>query len=126
MWTMAAVTPYYVLSILGQIYLPMALLALMLFRNFSVLNPLFVFSSISKVRRQYIVAYSILMVAEILSILIVVLDEAIPFIGPIFVLPFWIFVMIVEMRVLGNLYFESQKTLNWFGRKDEEAESAAA
>jgi len=119
MWTMAAVTPYYVLSILGQIYLPMALLALLLFRNFSVLNPLFVFASIGKVRSQYFVAYAILTVAEILSILAVVLDEAIPFVGPIIVLPFWIFVMIVEMRVLGSLYFENQKKLNWFGRSDE-------
>jgi hypothetical protein len=107
---------------LGAIYLPMAFLAVSLFDALEVLNPLFIFPSILRVLREYLVAFGVLAGGVVFNILInFVLERFIPathlgvavlsgllsgFVG--------FYLLTVEMRILGILYRTQQDDLGWF------------
>lgn len=113
------VLPYYALSLLGAFYLPMAILACVLFRTKEVLNPVFVFGSIARTRKDYIPAYVILMFAEMATMLGALSGAIIPIVGNAVVQPIWLYLMMVQMRVMGELYCDNRNKLAWFGKKDE-------
>ena len=96
------------------------LLACVLFRTKEVLNPVFVFGSIAKVRKDYVPAYIILMLAEMAGMLGALSGAIIPFIGNAIVQPVWMYLMMVQMRVMGELYCDNRNKLAWFARKKEE------
>lgn len=114
------VIPYYILYFLGAVYLPMALLACVLFRTAEVLNPVFVFGSIAKVRSDYVPVYIVMMVSEFMMIVGSVfasLGVVGALAGPILVSFIWLYLMMIQMRVLGELYCVNRNRLAWFAKK---------
>jgi len=104
-----------VLYALGSFYLPMALLALLLYRNTEVLNPAFVLSSIMKVRRDYLLAYLVLIITDVVGFIAGLYGNAIFLIGPLIGEALWLYLMMSQMYVLGRLYHLNERRLNWFG-----------
>jgi hypothetical protein len=133
--TKMKLVPYYIIAVLGELYVPMALLALILYRSYEVLHPVFIFKSILKVKKDYAIVYTTLVVSEFFRVGPVVFDAALTEISPILALfaapligaVFWLYLTMVYMRVLGALYYFNQKKIGWFERQpDAEAAVAAA
>jgi hypothetical protein len=103
--------------ILGSIYFPMAFMGVAMFDSVTALNPLLIIPSIIKVLKEYIL--TVFMLAFIL-LLRWLLNSHLKTILPIPLLPTIIFsliqlyLMIVEMRVLGLLYRNKKDELGWF------------
>lgn len=126
---------YYLIKIAGAVYVPMAILALVLFRSYDVLNPVFVFSSIRKAGRDYVLVFVILIVGECAmgAAVLVTLIASLISMGELgfyafkFAMTFIsMYFMLVEMRVLGDMYYFNQRRLNWFPVTKKEDEPVAA
>ncbi len=125
---MTMLIPYYVLVLLGSVYLPMALLAVILYRSYSVLNPMFVFGSISRVGSIYVAPLLAAMAGEVINavpqvmqkVMLVMGDNnmsaffVLRFVIPLVVAMTFLYVLMVYMRALGVLYYYNQKKLGWF------------
>lgn len=104
------------LIIAGFLYLPMALLGVAMSDSLASLNPLFVLSSICKVPAQYVIACVLLALIVGLKWLI---EIALERVLPIFFLRYLIssvlllYFLIVEMRVLGLMYYWNRRKLGW-------------
>lgn len=122
--------PFFILSFIGGVYLPMAILAACLFRTFQVLNPLFVFGAIAKVKDDYIPIYILLLIAEVIAAVGGAVMSELPLVGQIAgrgVLEFiWLYLMMIQMHVLGEMYCLNRNRLGWFTKKAEETAPAAA
>ncbi|MDP7163370.1 MAG: hypothetical protein QF577_09360 [Phycisphaerae bacterium] len=96
----------------GLSYFPMALVAVTLFDGVAGLNPFLVVSSIVKIIPAYLVACVLL--AVVFAAYILVLRA---FLLPISFLArnaISIYLLMVEMRILGLLYRAYEKRLGWF------------
>jgi hypothetical protein len=104
------------LGLLGIAYFPMALLAVAMAESCLGLNPIVIIPSILRVPGQYLVACCILLGAFLALLVGRVGREYIP----IPVLPTLVssvacfYLLLVQMRVLGLLYYTSQDRLKWF------------
>ena len=115
------VLPYYALSLLGDIYLPMALLAVILYRSYGVLNPLFVFGSIARAGGGYLAAMLAMAFGDLLNFVPEILQRELGYdmivsklVVPFFVAFGFVYVLMVYMRALGVMYYFNQKKLQWF------------
>jgi hypothetical protein len=112
--------PFYVLSFLGNLYLPMAVLALILYRNYSVLNPLFVVTSALRAGSGYLGTVLVFIAADFFRTLPGFLGEALKdtgtglFVIPLFSSILFLYLLMVSMRSLGVMYYFNQRRLNWF------------
>ena len=104
------------LVIAGFLYLPMALLGVAMSDDLASLNPLFVVASICKVPMQYVIACLLLgVIIGIKWAVEVAMAKAIP----LFALRYLIsavvllYFLVVEMRVLGLMYFWNRRKLGW-------------
>lgn len=103
--------------VLGCVYFPMAFMGVAMFDSVTALNPLLIIPSIIKVLKEYIL--TVFMLAFIL-LLRWLLNSHLKTILPIPLLPTIIFsliqlyLMIVEMRILGLLYRNKKQELGWF------------
>ena len=117
---MRRLIPFYALSFLGNLYLPMAVLAVILFRNYSVLNPLFIFSSAMKAGAGYIGTVAVFIAADIFRTLPGFLGEALKESGagfiavPLLSSILFMYLLMASMRALGAMYYFNQRRLNWF------------
>ena len=104
------------LVIAGFLYLPMALLGVAMSDDLSSLNPLFIVGSICKVPVQYLTAC--LLLGFIIGLKWAV-EVAMAKVIPLFALRYLIsaalllYFLIVEMRVLGLMYFWNRRKLGW-------------
>ena len=106
-----------VLMIVGLFYLPMGLLAVAMFDSFAALNPALVMGAILRVPLQYITTCLLLVGVYILAgFLQDYLAESIPFVGAILSTFVFLYFLMVEMRILGLLYYANAKRLGWFER----------
>jgi pSer/pThr/pTyr-binding forkhead associated (FHA) protein len=104
------------LLFLGAIYFPMAVLAVAMADSIGGLNPLIVISAILKVPAQYIVA---VIVCGILLVVRGILPSVVDSLGipilPKFLLAFFgLLLIMIEMRILGVLYFTNKRKFGWF------------
>jgi len=105
------------LMILGCVYFPMAFMAVAMYDSVVALNPLLVIPSIAKVLKEYVL--TVVMLAFIL-LLRWLLNGQLKTLLPIPLVPTLIFsliqlyLMIVEMRILGLLYRNKKYELGWF------------
>ncbi|MEO5802457.1 MAG: FHA domain-containing protein [Verrucomicrobiota bacterium] len=104
------------LIVAGFLYLPMALLAVAMSDSLSSLNPLLVLGSICKVPLQYLIAC--LLLAFIIGLKWAV-EVAMEKVVPIFAIRYlisavlFLYFLIVEMRLLGLMYFWNRRKLAW-------------
>jgi hypothetical protein len=104
------------LIVAGFLYLPMALLGVAMSDSLSSLNPLFVLVSICKVPLQYLIACLLLVVIIALKWVIEVgMVKIIPMFAIRYLIsaPLLLYFLIVEMRVLGLMYFWNRRKLGW-------------
>ena len=104
------------LVIAGFLYLPMALLGVAMSDSLASLNPLFVLGSICKVPGQYLIACGLLAAIVGLKWAIeVALERIVPifFLRYLFSSVLLLYFLIVEMRVLGLMYFWNRRKLGW-------------
>ncbi len=114
----AKLIPFYVLALLGNLYLPMALLALILYRNYTVLNPLFIASSALKCGTGYLGAVLTFIAADVVRMIPGLCGQALGEIGmlvvPLLAAPLFLYLLMVSMRALGVMYYYNQRKLGWF------------
>ena len=103
----------------GAIYFPMAFTAVAMFDSLGAVNPLLVIPSILKIPKEYALAIALFVVILILRWLgEKVLPEllGIPYILPSIVANFFgLYLLAVEMRILGLLYRTKKDELGWSG-----------
>lgn len=103
----------------GLLYLPMALIAVSLTENVLAANPLVVIPAIVRVPGQYLLACVVVgLIAGASFYLQGAFGENPSVIGSAIVMTVSIYFGIVEMRILGLLYYFNDETLNWFGEAD--------
>ncbi|HEV2354289.1 MAG TPA: FHA domain-containing protein [Puia sp.] len=103
--------------IFGCLYFPMAFLAVAMFDSIGAVNPLLIIPTILKVPGEYLVTVGLLA----LMLLLRWLGNAfLPEILPVPLLPsilsnlLGLYLLTVEMRILGLLYWTKRRTLGWF------------
>lgn len=105
------------LILLGCVYLPMAFTAVAMFDSVVALNPLLIIPSIAKVLREYVLTVVVLAVILVVRWL---MKNYLGTILPVPLLPTIIsslvglYLLIVEMRILGLLYRHKKYELGWF------------
>jgi hypothetical protein len=103
----------------GAIYFPMAFMAVAMFDSLGAVNPLLIIPSILKIPKEYALAIALFVVILILRWLgEKVLPEllGIPYILPSIVANFFgLYLLAVEMRILGLLYRTKKDELGWSG-----------
>ncbi|HAO77691.1 MAG TPA: hypothetical protein DCQ92_01710 [Verrucomicrobia subdivision 3 bacterium] len=103
--------------LLGCIYFPMAFMAVAMFDSIGAVNPLLVIPSIAKVLKEYVLTVVMLAIILFLRWL---LKNYLGTILPVLLLPtiisslLGLYLLIVEMRVLGLLYRNKKYELGWF------------
>jgi hypothetical protein len=104
------------LIVAGFFYLPMALLAVAMSDSLSALNPLLVLGSICKVPLQYLIACLLLaMIVGLKWAIEIAMEKLIPMFAIRYLIsaPLLLYFLIVEMRVLGLMYFWNRRKLGW-------------
>jgi hypothetical protein len=103
--------------LLGSFYFPMAFMAVSMFDSAGAVNPLLVIPAIAKVLKEYLLTVVMLLVILVLRWL---LKNYLPALLPVPLLPLIIFslaelyLLIVEVRMLGLLYRHKKRELAWF------------
>jgi hypothetical protein len=102
------------LLLFGIVFYPMALLAVCMCDSISGLNPLVVISAILKVPGPYTIAC--LLLAGLVGIQTFIPDGIpdIPVIKPMVLSAISLYLLTVEMRVLGSLYYTNKEKFGWF------------
>ena len=105
------------LLLLGLFCVPMAFLTVSMADSVAGLNPLLIFSSISKVPGPYLLACALFLAIIGLE----TFCESFFRLAPIFIVPAVVgkfvslYGLTVEMRILGLLYYTNKEKLSWFG-----------
>ena len=102
-------------GVAGMLYLPMAVLGVVLFEGPKGLSPLVVLPSLVKVGPAYLAACGLLAAGAALH---VVIDKyvvaTIPVVGPLLSWALLLYFLMAGMRVLGLIYSCYERRLNWF------------
>lgn len=107
------------LLLLGFAVAPMALLAVAIFDSIRALNPLLIFISICRVPLEYLVACLTLVATYVFGGVLnswLIDTIAIPVLPWLLTSVFSLYLLVVEMRILGLLYRCKQKELGWLGK----------
>jgi len=103
--------------LLGALCFPMSLLTVSLADSVAGLNPLIIFSGISKVPGPYLVTCAVLLgvtsLAQILEMTLAL--SGIPLLPMILAKPIGLYGLTVGMRILGLLYYTNKEKLAWYG-----------
>jgi len=107
--------------VFGCIYFPMAFLGVAMFDTIGAVNPLLVVPSIVRVLKEYllmIVLFAVLLLARWLGGEVVLMHLSLPArIGYSVVSSFLgLYLLTVEMRLLGLMYLAKKEELGWFNR----------
>ena len=107
----------------GCVWFPMAFLAVTMFDSLAALNPLLIFLSIIRIPVQYLL--TVLLLAGLLVLRSTgqgLLERLlpIPILGGLVVGFAGLYLLTVEMRILGLLYLANADRLGWFGRSQSQ------
>lgn len=97
---------------LGGLYLPMALLAVGMHGTLFALNPLLIVVSIAKVPLEYLVTCFVLGIVAVCNAL-AQLVGFVPILGGLVAGVFSLYFIMVEMRILGMLFYSKRRELGW-------------
>ena len=102
------------LEVLGAIYLPMALLCVVMYGTLGALHPRTVLPSIVKVPGPYTIVCLLFFIMTIAGILSKLFFAFIPLVGAIVSYAMTFYLMVVQARTLGLIYRTNQNQLQWF------------
>lgn len=107
---------FWILFLLGLLYLPMSLIAMSMLNTLRSLNPFLIIPSIIKIPLDYIIACAVLLLIVGLRIVTdKVVAGSIPFVGSILAYLLFLYFLMIEARILGLIYNANKNKLNWFG-----------
>ena len=106
-------TVLWVLTAVGAVYLPMAMVTVAIFSSIAALNPFRVISAIFRVFPVYAVALAGIFIVAVLAIIVDNYLRYVPVVGIAAMLYF----SLVEMRILGLIYSTQAQRLGWFPDK---------
>lgn len=95
-------------------FLPMALLRVAMFHTIEALNPFKIISSIFRVPTPYATVWLILFVILGVRVVTGLALYMVPFVGGVLSSIFGFYLLVVEMRILGLLYYAYEERLDWF------------
>ncbi len=101
------------LLIIGTLYEPMALISMSIHRSARALNPVLLTPAILKVPKDYLIACSVLFLIFVLKWLFRYYVQ-IPLLGPFIDNFIMLYLLVVEMRILGLIYYTNRTKLGWF------------
>jgi len=101
---------FWMLIVLGLLYLPMAWLTVVMFDTFLGVSPTLVIPSIAKVMGPYLVACLMMGAVVVLFYLAGTIPLVFPFVNGTAAL----YLGMVFMRILGLIYYTNSKQLGWF------------
>jgi predicted RNA-binding Zn-ribbon protein involved in translation (DUF1610 family) len=99
----------------GILYLPMALLAVALYESLLALNPLFLIGATLKVGPHYLLACILLALVFVFSQFLQGVLTSVTFFSVILARLLSLYLLLVEMRVIGIMYRTYKSRLNWLG-----------
>jgi hypothetical protein len=103
------------LIIAGLFMFPMALLAVVLFNTPMAVSPHVILPAIFRTFGHYLIAFLMLAILSAVGIVVYAyLEQIIPVIGWLFGWPLFLYLLAVEMRILGLLYHANRRKLGWF------------
>jgi predicted Zn finger-like uncharacterized protein len=106
------------LSGAGLFYLPMGIIAVSMTQSLSSLNPVFILPAIIKVIDHYIIAFAVVAIIVIFNpIANRHVFASIPIIGDFLNAFVNLYLIIIEGRILGLIYYVNRDRLNWFGER---------
>ena len=112
---MQSFIPFYLLLLLGLLYIPMGLLAVALCNSVKALNPRLVIPSIFRVFREYfIVCVALVLLLGLRTLIVTFLVSPIPIIGSIVDVFVSLYFLILEARIIGLMYLCTEDKLGWF------------
>jgi hypothetical protein len=106
--------PFWTLLTLGLLYLPMGMIAIALWDSIAALNPMLIVPAIAHLPFNYLLACLGLVAAVMIEWAFQSVSDLIPFAGSLIGHIIGLFVLAVEMRILGLLYFTNRRVLGWF------------
>jgi hypothetical protein len=113
----------FILLAVGLFYLPMGILCVAIYDSGEGLSPAVGIPAIVKTFPAYMVALAVLIVIVVIRFLTQFILQMIPFVGPIVGNIISFYFLIVEVRILGLLYYGYEDKLHWFeGYEIEEHE----
>jgi len=115
---------YIVLFILGCFYLPMSLLAVALNLTVKAVNPIYIIPSIFKVPLEYMAACCALLLLALSQAIIETFAGSIFILGTVLNTFFALYFVIVEMRILGLIYYFNEEEFGWFGVSSDSSSNA--
>jgi len=101
------------LLILGTLYEPMALISMSIHRSARALNPVLLAPAILKVPKDYLIACGVLFLIFILKWLFRYY-VSIPLLGPLIDNFIMLYLLVVETRILGLIYYTNRTKFEWF------------
>ncbi len=101
------------LLIIGTLYEPMALISMSIHRSAGALNPVSLTAAILKVPKDYLIACSVLFLIFVLKWLFLYYIP-IPLFGPFIDNFIMLYLFVVEMRMLGLIYYTNRTKFEWF------------
>ncbi len=109
-----------VVGLLALCYLPMALMAVSLTGSIFAANPITVFRSVAEIPFQYILTTLSLgaIIGGSWAIQFAVASAGGALIGGMVAFVVSLYFLLVQMRLLGELYYYNAEKLNWFGEAD--------
>lgn len=110
----AASPVFWGLVVLGLLYWPMGLIAVAVYDSAEGLNPARIFPAIAKTHVAYLLACIVVGVIVALRSLSETLFGLIPFVGSFVGAFLSFYLVVVEMRILGLLYYAYEDRLAWF------------
>lgn len=102
----------------GAVYYPMSILAVSMFDSVAALNPVLIVPSIFRVAKEYVTV--LVLMAVIVGVKLggeyATLQLKIPFLPTFVTALLGLYFLIVQMRMLGLMYYARREDLGWFNR----------
>lgn len=101
------------LLLLGTLYQPMAIISMSLLSSVGALSPMIVLPAIAKVLSDYIIAWGVMLFLLLMKVAFTYFIK-IPILSAFLDSFITLYLLIVEMRILGLIYYTKKDKLGWF------------
>ena len=105
---------FWAFLVFGLFYYPMGLLTASIFRSLLAFNPVTIIGSILKVPGSYSIAFGVFVLIFIFGNASENILSLIPYLGPLISSILAFYFLMVELRILGLIYYANREKLAWF------------
>ena len=113
-WNLKIDPLFWAFLVFGLFYYPMGLLSAAIFRSLAALNPVTIIGSILKVPGSYLMAFGVFVLIFIFGNASENIFSLIPYLGSLISSILAFYFLMVELRILGLIYYANRDRLDWF------------